>query len=113
MYYATLDSDDGRIAEDAAIVKFSSREDAETFLRMQFDLGELALQNIIVEIEEGRFSDCWIKSFEPPHVGTRWIAPFSRAQLYIQRPGDHPGGRQYWTTPKPTVLVAVPRECGQ
>lgn len=103
-YYATNDAEDGIIAEDAHIAKFATMAEAEAYLRAGYDPAEWT-----VEIKVGGYSDCWIKSQAAPKVGEHWIAPFSRAQLYVQRPGQHPGGKAYWTTPKPDVLVVVAR----
>lgn len=106
IFYATHYSDDFSISQNADISKFATREEAEAFLRNAFDHADLAEEGLTVTIEAGSFGDCWIKSQAAPKVGETWIAPFSRSQLYVQRPGQHPGGRQYWTTPIVEVLVA-------
>jgi hypothetical protein len=108
IFYATHDTDgEGSINENAHIVKFATREEAEVYLRSPFDLADLVEEGLAVQIVVGRFFDCWIKSQAAPRVGETWIAPFSRSQLYVQRPGQHPGGRGYWTTPSADVLVAT------
>lgn len=108
VFYATRDTDgSGSIGEDAYIAKFATREEAEAYLRGPFDLVDLAEEGLTLTIATGSFSDCWIKSQAAPRVGEAWIAPFSRSQLYVQRPGQHPGGRAYWTTPRADVLVAL------
>ncbi|MBV8971896.1 MAG: hypothetical protein JO290_06350 [Sphingomonadaceae bacterium] len=107
-FYATHDTDgEGSISQDAAIFKFATREEAEAYLRSSFDHADLAEEGLAVEVGAGGFSDCWIKSRNAPRVGEAWIAPFSRSQLYVRRPGQHPGGRAYWTTPRADVLVAT------
>ncbi len=35
------------------------------------------------------------------------LAPFTYNDVIVQRPGTHPGGREYWLTPWRDVLVAV------
>ena len=108
VFYATQDTDgDGSISQDAYIAKFATRDEAEAYLRSPFDMADLTDEGLALTIAAGRFSDCWIKSQAIPRVGEAWIAPFSRSQLYVQRPGQHPGGRAYWTTPRADVLVAL------
>lgn len=85
----------------------ATRDEAEAYLRSPFDVADLTEEGLALTIVTGSFSDCWIKSQAAPRVGEAWIAPFSRSQLYVQRPGQHPGGRAYWTTPRADVLVAL------
>lgn len=107
IFYATHDTDgEGSISQNADIFKFATREEAEAYLRGPFDHADLAEEGLAVVIDTGSFSDCWIKSQAAPRVGETWIAPFSRSQLYVQRPGQHPGGFGFWTTPRADVLVA-------
>jgi hypothetical protein len=107
-FYATLDSEDGSIQEDAHIVKFDTRAEAEAYLRDGYDPAEWA-----VDIKDGGYSDCWMKFQNAPRVGDAALAPFSYTQLSILRPGQHPGGKQYWITPRSEVLVAMPRWIGE
>lgn len=110
VFYATHDTDgEGSIGQNADIVKFASRDEAEAYLRRPFDTAELAEEGLTVAIDTGSFGDCWIKSQAAPRVGEPWIAPFRRSQLYVQRPGQHPGGFGYWITPRADVLVALVR----
>jgi hypothetical protein len=103
-FYATRDADGRDIQRDADISVFATKAEAEAFLREPYTAGNGWDEGSVV-IEVGQFGDCWIKSMEAPKVGQSWIAPFSYMQLLIQRPGEHPGGKMYWTTPRPDVLV--------
>jgi hypothetical protein len=103
--YATRDYDGGRIAQDATIIKFTTPEAAREWLLAPYQRGggwNLDTAKIAPSTE---YSDCWIKSFDRPRIGVSWIAPFSLTQLFVQAPGEHPGGRQHWTTPNVDVLV--------
>lgn len=104
MIYATQDSNDGSITENADISKFATRAEAEAFLIQGLDLEEWE-----ISFEFGRFSDCWIKSHSAPKVGDHWLSPFSRAAVNVAKPGQHPGGKRYWITPQADILVAVLR----
>ena len=104
MFYATHDSEDGCISQNAHIAKFATRAEAEAYLRNGFDPAEWE-----VEVEDGSFGDCWVKFHNAPRVGDTALAPFSYPQLSILRPGQHPGGKQFWITPRSEVLVAKPR----
>jgi hypothetical protein len=102
-FYATHDSDGPHIAENANIVAFNDRAAAVAYLMGSYDPKWWDHASAIVE--PGSFGDCWIKTMEAPPVGATWIAPFSRSQMRVEKPGRHPGGRQYWTTPAVNVLV--------
>lgn len=102
--YATIDYDGDVIERDAHISVFDSREDAVAFLSQSYTR-ESGWDPESIVIGPADFADCWIKSPEPPRVGTRWLAPFSYTQISIKRPGEHPGGKVYWITPKPDILV--------
>lgn len=104
-FYATRDSEDGYINEDAHVAVFDTRAEAEAYLRDGFDSTEWA-----VDVEDGRYGDCWMKFQNAPRVGDTSLSPFTYNQLSILAPGQHPGGKQYWITPRPDVLVAVPTE---
>lgn len=108
VFYATRDSEDGSIHQDAHIEKFASRAEAEAYLRNGFDHSEWA-----VDVEDGRYGDCWVKFQNAPRVGDASLSPFTYNQLSILAPGQHPGGKQYWITPRVEVLVAVPRWIGE
>ena len=106
-FYATRDSDADRISPNAEISVFTTLEAAKEWLMEplvncgdDYDLGS-------AEIGPGDFGDCWIKSVDRPKIGTRWLSPFSYTQLRIERPGQHPGGKFYWTTPTVDVLVVA------
>jgi hypothetical protein len=101
-FYATRDSDGLFISQDADIRAFNSREDAVQYLLSSYG-SEWNKDGVV--IEAGSFGDCWTKSHEAPRVGGHRFSPFSYTQLIIQRPGQHPGGKMFWTTPSPDVLV--------
>lgn len=103
-FYATRDSEDGCISQEAHIVKFATRAAAEEYLRAGYDPAEWS-----VDVQNGSFGDCWIKAVNAPKVGDHFIAPFSYTQLVVVRPGQHPGGRQFWIEPRCEVLVATLR----
>lgn len=106
-FYATIDTQNGYINEDADIRAFDTEIDAREYLTSAFDLD--ADQQL--SIEPGRFGDCWIKSHadrQPTAADLKlWAAPFPIYDVNIQTPGHHPGGGAYWITPVPPVLVAV------
>lgn len=107
-FYATIDAEEGTINQNADIVSFDTRAEAEAYLRSGYDATEWA-----VEIEEGRFGDCWIKCHsEPKDAYSVDVAPFVLEDLTVRAPGQHPGGRQWWLEPQAEVLVAVPRWIG-
>ena len=104
MFYVTLDSDGGYIEEDAYIVKFKTRKEAEAYLRGGYDDPP---ENIKIGV--GNFADCWIKTWIKPTIAESDIfKPFNWQQLSIQKPGQHPGlSGCYWLTPRPPVLVVT------
>jgi hypothetical protein len=102
MFYATLDFDGDTIAEDATIFAYATLEEAESYLKSSYSSDEWR-----VSIEDGRFSDCWIKAYDKPTAVSDYLAPFDLNDLIIQAPGQHPGGHGYWITPRADILVAV------
>lgn len=102
-FYATTDSDGGYISEDAYIVVFATEQEAREYLLRGYDPEYWNLESSV--IETGSWGDCWTKSLNAPRVGEPWLLPFSYTQVHVQRPGQHPGGKEYWTTPKVDVLV--------
>lgn len=105
IFYATRDADGSRIKADADIRKFATLAEAKTWLLEPYQPAEWDRGSAV--IVPGSYGDCWIKSVSPPVVGTSWIEPFGYQQLVILRPGQHPGGHGYWTTPRPSVLVVA------
>jgi len=108
--YATLDNEGHTIRQGAYIHAFATREEAEDFL---FDANADSLDDmeawetpIKMSVEIGQWSDAWIKAHSEPSPGWN-IEPFTVDDLAVQRPGSHPGGNEYWITPRPDVLVAV------
>ena len=102
-FYATQDFDGHHIEENAEIAVFDSRAEAETYITAACHLED----GWTVAIEEGNFSDCWIKSHRKPSVGDHMLKPFTFTDVYVARPGQHPGGNVYWVTPSREILVAV------
>lgn len=107
LVYATRDyeqtgPDFGRIREDAEIQVFTSRSAAEAWLRDGYKNDGPVIISTSTE-----WGDAWIKSIDAPHVDTTWIAPFRLDDLYIQGPGEHPGGRFYWITPSADISILV------
>ena len=103
-FYATADCNGDSIPEWADIRRFDTEAEARAFLLAGYSRADGWLPETAV-IEPGRFSDCWIKSDRAPRVGEWWIKPFSRAQLSVRGPGEHPGGVGYWIKPVVEVLV--------
>jgi hypothetical protein len=104
--YATHDHNGyGGITLDATIEVFESEAAAREWLLAPYRDGGWDINSAV--IDAGQFGDCWIKSVDAPSVGTPWISPFSFNQVRVERPGRHPGGRFYWTTPRPDVLVVA------
>lgn len=103
--YATRDSDGGHIARDASIHRFDTVAEARAWLLKPYDPGDWRHDS--VQIEAGRYCDCWVKLLAPPRTAGSALPPFARRQLYVQRPGEHPGGRFWWVTPAPDVLVVA------
>lgn len=110
MFYATHYSDDGKIAEGADISAFNTEEEARAWLLKAFEKSGWEEAGFQIMIEVGSYGDCWIKASRAPEDDDRWIAPFSAADLYVAAPGHHPGGKRYWITPRPDVLVATLRK---
>ena len=110
MFYATLDSDGGRIARNAAIHAFESLEEAYAFLlgpcvERGYDLGT-------TRIAPGRFGEGWIEVDSEPklrdgklvadHCG---FAPFAADQLYIAGTAQCSGSYTWRVEPIVDVLV--------
>lgn len=111
VFYATLDSDGLRLHEGAEIVKFPTLEAAKAGLLGAFAPDDWDHSTAI--IAPGEWGDAWLKVHSPVKVGDSMLSPFSRAQVRVRPPGTHPGGRQWWITPFPDVLVVAfiaPRE---
>ena len=100
-FFATLDSDHGVISSDANIVRFDSRAQAAAYLLDAYPASDW--DHSSAEIEAGDYNDCWRKVHEYPEAA--WVAPFRRCDVSVQHPGQHPGGKAYWITPRPEVLV--------
>ncbi len=107
-FYATIDAEDGIISQNADIFAFDTRADAEAYLRQGFDEAEWA-----VKIEDGRFSDCWIKCGSQPDEDHIDFAPFALEDCSVRGPGQHPGGHCWWIEPRAEVLVPAPRWVGE
>lgn len=103
MFYATTDADDGWISQNAAIVAFETEAAAREWLLRGYDAVDWNLETAV--IEPGGFGDCWIKTIVEPGEDERFFEPFTRDQLIIQRPGQHPGGKAWWIEPSEPVLV--------
>lgn len=99
--YATRDADGVYIHQDARIRPFRTAAEAEEWLLDAYPItvpGERPVFKI------GEFGDCWIKLHSIKDLS---VWQFSREQLNIQAPGTHPGGRMWWVTPRPPVLVVT------
>lgn len=99
--YATLDSEGDRIERDAAIFAFPSLQQAREYLLDGFPENWWRWET--AAIEAGSYGDAWIKTLDYPAPYV--VEPFTLDECSIARPGEHPGGREYWITPRPDVLV--------
>jgi len=104
-FYATTDNEGSYINEDAEIVAFDTREECVAYLNAAYVDGLNDGERITVC--EGDFGDCWIKSLDRPSVGDAVLSPFTYNQIMVRDPGAHPGGKVWWLTPQPPVMVAV------
>lgn len=103
-FYATHDHNGyGDISENAHIAAFETETQARVYLISAI---ELEAEDRVV-IRDGQYGDCWIKSLRDPADDDGFLAPLTLEQVSIQRPGQHPGGKCFWTTPRVDVLVAV------
>jgi hypothetical protein len=105
--YATQDYYGDRIEHDAFIACFDTEAEAREYLLAPYRHDDWDIST--AEIAPGRFSDCWIKTHYKPQIeaGLYDCAPFSPDELSVRGPGEHPGGRQWWITPTPDVLVVA------
>jgi len=103
MIYATTDNDCARISDNAAICAFKTEAEARAYLLSGYDAADW--DHAAAVIEPGHFGDAWYKFYSWRPGDEERFAPFTAEQLYIQRPGQHPGGRAWWITPRPEVLV--------
>lgn len=104
MFYATHDADGGHISENAHIAAFETLDQAREYLLSPYDRAA-CWDMASAEIGAGRFGDCWIKVHDEPDLEAHYVAPFAPDQLYVRRPGQHPGGHRWWIEPVPDVLV--------
>jgi len=112
MFYATVDNDGDRINDSADIVAFETEAQAREWLVDFYDRADWKRETAV--IEPGRFGDCWIKTYSEPKtekgkliVGAFDCEPFGVEQLYIASPGQHPGGRVWWISPRVEVLAVT------
>lgn len=106
MIYASMDSDDGHIAENAYIQAFDTVEEARAWLSSPFDR-DGGWDVATLQIGEGRYHDCWVSTHTEPDLKQHYFAPFTPDQLRVQRPGQHPGGKAWWIEPSEEVLVVT------
>lgn len=104
MFYATLDSDGSRISQNAKIAAFETDGEARDYLLRAYIGGGWNMAS--AKIGEGYFGDCWIKLYGgAPIDDADYLAPFTRDQVLVRGPGQHPGGRAWWIEPTVPVLV--------
>lgn len=105
MIYATTDSEDGRISSSADILAFETEAAAREYLLSAYPTDEW--DHATAVIEPGRFGDCWIKVHSAPGDDEPYFAPFTRDDLIILAPGQHPGGKAWWIEPRERVLIVA------
>lgn len=103
MIFATTDNDGVRVADNATIRAFDTEADARAWLLSAYDPAEW--DHGSAAIKPGAWGDAWFKLYQWRDGDEERFEPFTAEQLYIQRPGQHPGGRAWWITPRPEVLV--------
>lgn len=103
-YYATTNNEGQYITEGAHIARFETEAEAIAYV---MDAASSLTEDHTIDIAHGSYGDCWVKLPHNPRVGDTAISPFSRNQLVVQGPGQHPGGRAYWVTPRANVIIAV------
>lgn len=120
MPYATRDNDGHVIRENAYIRFFETDKEAQEWLAEAIDLESFREDDSasFIVYEHGGFSDCWIRLHRDPftdgllgYVVTEISRPltYEGVPVSLNPPGDHPGGREWWITPKVDVLIALVR----
>ena len=106
-FYATGDSANGIIAQNAKIEQFDSRAAAEAYLATLYVPGLADGEGLA--FETGDFEGCWVVRHDRKEVEALDYAegPFERDDLTIWPPGQHLGGKAWWVTPSPEVLIAM------
>ena len=103
--YATRDFDDGCAQSKAHIEMFRNEADARAWLLRDYDARDWAVETAVIAPVES-WGDCWIKLYAEPRYGSVPPWPFTwHNQVSIKKPGEHPGGREYWVTPSASVTV--------
>jgi len=109
-FYATLDSDGGRISRNAVIHAFESLEEAHAFLLgphigRGYDLST-------AKIALGQFGEGWIEVQSQPKLEDGKLvadqygfAPFTADQLYVSGIAQYPGSHTWRVEPIVDVLV--------
>lgn len=105
--YFTFDVDDN-IKENADIKGFNNRKQVLVYIKENYDDLKDCPDDVLRDMltDEYRFGDCWIRVWGGKPVPCEsYYSPFSYTQLHIEGPGQHPGGKCYWITPKPDIMV--------
>jgi len=106
--YYTLDADGDRIAERASILKADTMQEALDACRASYRGSDFD----VMELEVGWFKDCWIKVLDRSTLDYRLAEWTEEAgDLYVENPGQNPGGKAWWITPTAEILVPVLRAC--
>lgn len=101
MFYATKDSSEGKIEENAKILAFNSIEEARQYIISDFgDEWDISQ----AQISPGRFGDYWFSAHKDIQESYD-LGPFTPDQILSQKPGTHPGGNRFWFEPKEPVYV--------
>lgn len=104
-YYLTNDSSDGMAHENAEFIKVSTKEEALTHFKEQYEDSGFIVTGLI---ELFGFADCWCKChFKPDQDLLENLAGqigCSVDDIHVSAPGTHPGGRSWWITPHINML---------
>ena len=100
-FYATRNSHNGSVAENATIVSFADQAAAESWLLAGHSAG------LHPRIAVGRFQSCWRRTDTPgPIEAEPACAPFSLTQIETKGPGEH-AGNFFGHTPTEEILVLI------
>lgn len=105
--FATIDNEGAFINENADIIAFETIEAAREYLLRSYDATEWDRETATIEAAE--IGDCWVRFWsEPTSEQLEEVARkngMKADDLHIDRPGQHPGGKVWWVSPRVEVLV--------
>ena len=106
MILFTTDNENGYISTSANFKQFESIEEMKKSVCQNpknLNHGDF----YISDVQTDDFGDCWIKFYKKPDLFTLRDLDDEAGKVKICKPGSHPGGNEYWTTPIADVYVPV------